>query len=224
MVPCHTIGEFVEKNDKEVHRIVVFVAKTYDKNVINDYVQNFYLGAIKGDLLGKYDWSRPNVETNFSNFIFRSIANSVNSSIRSDMRQINTRHISNIVDTEEATDIFEAMLFSHDTIPVSKSKDSSIRGGIKVDHTCRYSMITHDDEESFFQKLAEFEKSISEDTSISKHTKELYLSYISLASEGVSASKVAAIHDVAPAYITHVRRVLRNRFIPYWEALEAERV
>lgn len=223
MVPCLTMREFVEKNDKEVHRIVVFVAKTYDKDVINDYVQNFYLSAIKGDLLGKFDWSRPNVATTFSNYVFKSISNSVSSSVRSEKRHINSRHISNTVDTEEATDIFEAMLFSHDTMPVSKSKDSSIRGGIKVDLSCRYSAIAQDNEEEFFQKLAEFEKSISDDTSLSTQTKELYLSYVSLASEGVTASKVADIHDVTPAYITHVRRVLRNRFLPYWEALEASR-
>jgi hypothetical protein len=204
--------DFAAINDKEVRRIVVFLSKTFNRDIIEDYTQTFYLNALKSDLLGKFEWDRPDTEASFSSYVFRAIANSVSSSKRSDKRHYNDKHVSTVGEAGESQDVYEVMHFSHDTSAVGKSGGTTSRAGMRVENRCRYSSITLDNEEKFFQQLGEFEKTIQADSSLSEKTRGLYLNYLSLSSEGVSASKVAELHEVAPAYITHVRRVLRGRF------------
>ena len=58
MVAVHTVKDFVRYNDKDIRRFMTYKTGIFDKDLINDTVQDFYVSLIKTRALEAYDSSK----------------------------------------------------------------------------------------------------------------------------------------------------------------------
>jgi len=213
MTPCQTMAEFVQHNDKEVNKIISYLLKTRDRDVLCDYVQTFYLAAIRKNLLGSFDWSLPDTKKSFSSYIYTAIKNTVFSACRAEKRHRQGERISEVgCEGTGMDDVFEVMYIGPERLPKkNKTGIPSEIANLTVSSAYEASCF-QEDEEVFFKKLEEFEMDIQRDTSLSESTKELYLTFIQLSAQGLQTSTIAEVNQVTPSYLTQVKSSLRDRF------------
>jgi hypothetical protein len=162
----------------------------------------------------------------FATFIFKAIRNSVCTSHRVDRRHFNDRHVSHVLDEDNraiGTDIFECATFLRGFTPSTKTSLSGLSNHVsyEVNPHCNYSLVDAPENEDFYNIMDEFEKRVEGDTTLSDSTRALCLTFMSMASEGSTSTEIAEVNGVSSAYITTIRKRLKERFYRFRSAMDA---
>lgn len=221
MTPCKTMAEFVKFNEKEVHKILAYLLRTSDYDIICDHAQIFYLAALRKGLLESFDWSLPDTKKSFSSYVYTALKHTLYSACRAEKRHKKGERISEVgCDISGMEDVFEVMYIGVDKLPTKKRAGVSLEmSHFTVSPAFESSCFIGDEEDTFFKRLQDFELEIKHDTTLSDNTRDLYLRFIQLSAQGVQTSTIAEISQVTSAYLTQVKGSLRTRFQRFKESV-----
>lgn len=214
MKVAHNITEFVERNDKEIRRIISHIARGSDSFILEDLTQNFYINLMNNCALERFDHSVCNVPAHFSRYIYKCCQRSVYHYLNKNTKRIENNCYSEVVNSQtgEKTDIFETLctdLISTDSSDMGVHEDFA--------HKASYNKF---DEKKFMDMLELFEKDIGGCPHLGKKTKQLYVDYLTYSRAGMKPIRIAEEVDVKPAYISRVKKALHLRFKDFVERID----
>jgi len=221
MKVAFNVKDFVEKNDKEVRKILAFVVRRVDPDLLEDLAQNFYLVMIRNKILDKFDKEiTSHVGHFFARFIYKAIENSVYGYM-GDRRLVGDARWCTVMlshENNEVLDIFEVLN--------PQAAENGLRGnhkyqGTVVDGRYNHSAIRNEfHEENFMAMFEAFEKEIKGSSELSDRTRELYHRYLMSSKAGVRPYNFSQEEKITPTYVTNIRHALRERFREFRERYE----
>lgn len=216
MLPAHSLREFISKNHQDVTRIAASILKRNDKGLLEDIVQQFYVNCLKYDTIGRFDWTVPNAPSAFAVWIKSSIKNTILSEYNRQKRK-NGLGV-NDVDLEDPSTGASTSIYNR-IVPINFEHGTRANSGDVHVHPSYCGSHVQDDttHKDLLCLLNGFKEHVKETDPSSERTREMLLSYMALAEEGLKPTEIASEFKVTPTYITTLRKKLKSMFIDYQE-------
>lgn len=205
-----TAQEFYDKNDKDVRRILSYVANRADTDLIDELTQDFYLGLLHNKVLSRFNPGVENCLEQFKAYIYKCCENTVFSYAKDKRRSGNPNWISSInarPGYHAEIDVLSCMSLladQNDVVTIHKNFIPSMHDSLF-------------NEERFYELLKDFEGEIDRIPGASDNVKDRYKRYLTAAKSGSTAVAFAKRDGVSVTYISRVRATLSKRFRAYAE-------
>lgn len=218
MVFCAKVEDFHNKNDKDVRRIVSYIIRSRDRDLIEEYTQSLYLHLLTKDVLSKFSHiDKPEEERNrvFSSWMYRIIKNRIFLVMRDEIKHGDLNKVREVKVNDNMVPVFEALSISGN--PVSQKAM-----GLMLDPLFTDSYVHGTLEEDTLTLVEEFrEKFVGEEEDLSDRTRQLCIDYLTRSASGEASWEIAESNQVSGAYISIIRGSLRKKFEQFREERQA---
>lgn len=227
MVVVNTVEEFAKKNENDLRSLMNYKTGIFDKNLVDEAIQEFYVKLIETRALESYDIKAGSFNNYITSLFFWTLPHTGKKNFRIKFDVVSSVTISNGNQTQKNVDVWDLVSgvseYTVDFEPkkpaskktiedeISNDADRSASTSFRVDCRFKCSAFERAQEDNFYRELRDFKKHIKKTEPAFKA--ERMITYIEKKMEGCLGVDIAETLKLSSAMIRIIKNDTKEKYL-----------